>query len=103
VTYLTVDEAAEKLHMTVDTVRRFAATDRIPARKVGRRWLFHPELLDKYMRGEWRSTNEVPAGLGGLDSQLAVRLFVEAADQRIESSPSNTKRRSARVISGKKN
>lgn len=101
--YKTADEAAKDLHMTVDSVRRMAAEGRVPARKVGKRWLFHPELLDKYMRGEWRSTNEIQEAVGGSDSQLAVRLFAEAAAPRIESSPQNTKRPSGRVTGGRRN
>lgn len=101
--YLTVEQAAEKLRATKDTVRRKAAEGSIPARKFGRRWLFHPELLDKYMRNEWHSTSEKPGELGGSDSALAARLFAEAAVLETESSPRNTRRPSARDTSGSKN
>ena len=102
-TYFTAEEAAEKLHMGLDAVRRKAAEGSIPARKVGKRWLFHPELLDKYMRNEWRSTNEKAGELGGSDSLLAARLFAEAAAHETESSPRNTRPRSGRGTSGKQN
>jgi excisionase family DNA binding protein len=101
--FLTVEEAAFKLHCNVDTVRRLAAADKIPARKVGRRWLFHPDLLDKYMRNEWQSTSEVPADPGTSSSHLAERLFAAAAVRQIGSSPRNTKPRSGRATSGKRN
>lgn len=92
-TFFTVEDVARQLHTTEDTVRRKAAEGSIPARKVGRRWLFHPDLLDKYMRNEWRSTNESKAEVGGSDSLYAARLFDEAPRQQIESAPKNSRRR----------
>jgi excisionase family DNA binding protein len=102
-TYYTVEDVAEKLHMGEDAIRRKAAEGSIPARKVGKRWLFHPDLLDKYLRNEWRSTNENPAVPGGSDSHLAARLFAEAAVLETAPSPRNTKPRSGRGTSGNKN
>jgi excisionase family DNA binding protein len=102
-TYYTVEDVAEMLHMGPDAVRRKAAEGSLPARKAGRRWLFHPELLDKYMRNEWHSTSEKPGELGGSDSLLAARLFAEAAVLENVSSPRNTKPRSGRGTSGNKN
>jgi excisionase family DNA binding protein len=101
--FLTVEEAAPILRMGEDAVRRKAAEGSIPARKVGRRWLFHPELLDKYMRNEWHSTSANPAAPGGSDSHLAARLFAEAAVLETAPLPRNTKPRSGRGTSGNKN
>lgn len=99
--FLTVEQAAKELHCNVDTVRRLAAADKIPARKVGRRWLFDPEQLRQYVRGEWRSINEAPAVPGGLDSQLAVRLFAEAPAPQTKSSPQNSRPLFGIVTGGK--
>src|SRR5687767_14183620 len=101
--YLTSEDAARQLHMTEDSVRRLAAEGKLPARKVGRRWLFHPELLDKYMRNEWHSTSVKPGEPGGSDSLLAARQFDEAAVLEIESSPRNTRPRFGNGTSGSRN
>jgi excisionase family DNA binding protein len=101
--FLTVEQAAKELHANVDTVRRKAAEGSIPARKFGRRWLFDPEQLRQYVRGEWRSTNEAPAVPGGLDSQLAVRLFAEAPAPPTKKTPQNTKQPFGIVTGGKQN
>jgi excisionase family DNA binding protein len=39
---LTVDELANALRARPETVRDWAAAGRVPARRVGRRWLFDP-------------------------------------------------------------
>lgn len=102
-TYFTAEEAAEKLHMGLDAVRRKAAEGSIPARKVGKRWLFHPELLDKYMRNEWQSINERPGGRGGFESQYAASLFAEAPEHATDRKPRNSKPRSVTDTGGKRN
>jgi excisionase family DNA binding protein len=99
--FLTAAEAAKKLHCNADTVRRLAAAGNIPARKVGRRWLFEPEQLRAFVRGEWHSTNDRPADPGGLDSQYAVSLFDAAPALRTGSRPKNTRRPFA-LVSGDK-
>ncbi len=102
-TFLTAEDVARQLHTTEDFVRRQAAEGKLPARKVGRRWLFHPELLDKYMRNEWPSTSEKPADPGTSSSHLAERLFAEAADRQTAHSPKNTKRPSVKDTAAKRN
>jgi excisionase family DNA binding protein len=101
--FLTVEQAAAELHCNVDTIRRKAAEGSIPARKVGRRWLFHPDMIDKYMRGEWQSTKEQPGVPGGLDSQYAVNLFAEAPKHSTGQKPKNSKPRSGTGTGGKRN
>ena len=101
-TYLTIEEAAVELRMTEDGLRRRAAGGKVPARKVGRRWLFHPELLDKYVKNEWHSTNEEPAEVGGSDSLYAVRLFDEAPAQQIARERKSTKPRSGPGTGGRR-
>ena len=101
--FLTVDDAARELHLTPDGVRRMAAEGRIPARKVGRRWLFHPDMLDKYMRGEWQSTNERPGVRGGFESQYAASLFAEVPEPSTEKKPKNSRQRSVTGTGDKRN
>lgn len=90
--FLSADEAAAVLRCNADTVRRLAASGTIPGRKLGRRWLFDPDQLRAYVRGEWHSSSERPAGRGGLDSQYAVALFDAPATPRTAPSPKSTKR-----------
>ncbi len=101
--YLTAEQVAELWHTTVDNVRRKAAVGSIPAFKPGRRWLFDPEMLQKYARGEWRYTNERPGVPGGLDSQYAVSLFAEAPEHSTERKPKNSRPRSVTDTGGRKN
>jgi excisionase family DNA binding protein len=89
---LNADQAAELLHCAPDTVRRLASSGEIPGRKLGRRWLFEVEQLRAYVRGEWHSTNDRPAALGGLDSQYAVALFGAPATPRTDSLLRSTRR-----------
>jgi excisionase family DNA binding protein len=102
-TFLTVEEVAEQFRTTPDHIRRQAAAGSIPAFKPGRRWLFHPELIDKYSRGEWVSTKEKRVDPGTSSSLLAAKLFAEAPDRPTERSLKSTKRRSATPTSAKRN
>jgi excisionase family DNA binding protein len=47
VEYLTVEEAAERLHVSVATVRRRAAAGELPARKSGKQWLIEGDQLQE--------------------------------------------------------
>ncbi|MGH8218653.1 MAG: helix-turn-helix domain-containing protein [Steroidobacteraceae bacterium] len=99
---LTVGEAAKILRCNLDTVRRLAACGKIPARKLGKRWLFDPEQLRAYVRGEWQSSGEIrPMAPGGSDSELAARLFAEAPTPRSERRPKSTSRAFAIVTGGR--
>jgi excisionase family DNA binding protein len=61
---MTVEQAAEYLQLTTDTVRRGARTGRIPAARVGRRWRFlQPELDTWLSAGGDRSECELDAWL----------------------------------------
>jgi excisionase family DNA binding protein len=102
-TYLTVEQLAELWHTTPDHIRRQAAAGSIPAFKPGRRWLFDEEMIRKYGRGEWRFSSEAQVVPGGSSSHLAERLFAEAAARKNASSPKNSRQRSARDSSAKRN
>ncbi len=99
---LTVEQVAERYKTTPDHVRRSAAEGKLPAFKPARRWLFNPEMLDKYEKGEWRSTNAKPAEPGGSSSHLAERLFAEAAERETGSSRRTTKPRSVNATGGRR-
>jgi len=46
---MTVDQAAEYLQLTADTIRRGARTGKIPAARIGRRWRFLQDELDAWL------------------------------------------------------
>ena len=48
---LTVEQAAEYLQVTAETVRRGARAGRIPAARIGRRWRFVQTDLDTWLSG----------------------------------------------------
>jgi excisionase family DNA binding protein len=46
---MTVEQAAEYLQLTTDTIRRGARNGKIPAARVGRRWRFLQPELDAWL------------------------------------------------------
>jgi DNA repair protein RadD len=45
------DQAAAYLGINPDVLRRYARKGLIPARKVGRKWLFHKDHLVEWLKG----------------------------------------------------
>jgi excisionase family DNA binding protein len=48
---LSAEEAAQFLGLNPDDVRRYARKGMMPARKVGKRWLFHKAHLIEWLKG----------------------------------------------------
>ena len=46
-----VDQAAAFLGINPDVLRRYARQGLLPARKVGKRWLFHKDHLVEWLKG----------------------------------------------------
>ena len=65
---LTVEEAAEFLKMGVSTLQRKAKAGEIPARKVGRRWVFIKEHLADFVSGRYHHQR---VGLTVIDGKLS--------------------------------
>jgi len=55
--WMTVQEIADYLHVSHDLIYRLAQRDKIPASKVGGRWRFKRELIDRWM-AEQRAPGE---------------------------------------------
>ena len=53
-----INQAAEYLGMTVESVRYLARHKRIPAAKVGRAWRFHKADLDSFIRNQYSPSKE---------------------------------------------
>ena len=49
---MTVDEVAHYLRIPRSSVYTLAQEGRIPCRKVGRRWRFHREAIDRWLKAE---------------------------------------------------
>lgn len=49
---LTTDEAAGELRVTVRTVYTWLKEGRLPARKVGKKWLIDSDRIEELLRGE---------------------------------------------------
>lgn len=47
---LSVKEVAEYLGMNYFTIVRYAKSGRLPAMKTGRKWLFHRETLEDFIK-----------------------------------------------------
>ena len=49
--WMTLQEVAEYLQLSKDLIYRLAQSGRIPASKVGSRWRFRQERIDRWMEG----------------------------------------------------
>ena len=54
---MTLQEVAEYLQLSKDLIYRLAQSGRIPASKVGSRWRFRRERVDRWMEGMAVDTN----------------------------------------------
>src|SRR5436853_3762819 len=75
---LSVEEAAERLRVSVATVRRMCASGELPAERVGRRWVVQGASLPRRSRGRRRSEGGQAAGF---DLQRAVA-HIAGVDER---------------------
>jgi excisionase family DNA binding protein len=48
--WLTQDEAAEKLHIALDTMRRYVREGRFPRTKVGKRYLIPARAIEDFLQ-----------------------------------------------------
>jgi excisionase family DNA binding protein len=48
--WLTQEEAAEKLHIALDTMRRYVREGRFPRTKVGKRYLIPESAIEEFLR-----------------------------------------------------
>jgi excisionase family DNA binding protein len=46
---LTIDEVAEYLHLSPQTIYKWAQERRIPAAKLGKEWRFRRSLIDRWL------------------------------------------------------
>ncbi len=46
---LTIDEVAEYLHLSPQTIYKWAQEKRIPAAKLGKEWRFKKSLVDRWL------------------------------------------------------
>ena len=49
--WLTQEEAAEKLHIALDTMRRYVREGKFPRSKVGKRYLIPASAIDDFLKG----------------------------------------------------
>jgi len=67
---LSAREAAGLLHLNVKRIQRLAREGRLPATRVGRKWLFPEAELESLLRGARQVTPaSVPAAGGGLSAR----------------------------------
>ena len=56
--YLTLTQVAQRLHVTVDSVRSWVREKQLPAIKIGRQYLVTPEDLRKFIERRRTDKNE---------------------------------------------
>jgi len=49
--WLTQEQAAEQLHVALDTMRRYVREGRFPRTKVGKRYLIPASAIEEFLRG----------------------------------------------------
>jgi excisionase family DNA binding protein len=69
-----IKEAAAFLHIHPDTLAERARAGEIPGCKVGRAWVFLPELLTEYLRSKSAEQAEKFNRVGNVQASLAERL-----------------------------
>jgi excisionase family DNA binding protein len=78
----TASKAAEYLNVHVDTVYDLAAAGKLPACKIGRRWLFVPALLAEHVRSKCLSSDGAPKRTGAVPASLAQRIAAHRVQGR---------------------
>jgi excisionase family DNA binding protein len=48
---MTTKEVAEYLKMDAETITKLAKGNKIPGRKVGHRWRFHRDVIERWLQG----------------------------------------------------
>ena len=87
---LTLQEAADMLHVCTETVSECIRAQGLPAAKIGRAWVLVDEdvinwLRQRYKKGEeCGSTNEASAGSGGLTPRSQAKELREALAPRAD-------------------
>lgn len=51
-TWLTIDEAAQYLKVSKETLYKMAQKKQVPASKLGSRWRFNRELVDEWLHSQ---------------------------------------------------
>ena len=59
---MTVREASQYLGISPDTLYKYLSEDKIPAFKLGNRWRFKKDLLDRWMERKSERILEVKSG-----------------------------------------
>jgi len=66
---MTLREASQYLGISPDTLYKYLGEDKIPAFKLGNRWRFKKDLLDRWMESKSDRSSSVRATLGPRRSQ----------------------------------
>lgn len=89
---LGIKEAAAYLHISTRTATLYARTGRIKGVKVARAWMFTPDALERFVRGDKESTPRPADALAvfvpGLSNELRA---AQVALYRSELEPARTK------------
>lgn len=56
---MTIEEVAQYLQLSRDTVYKFAQKGKIPASKIGKQWRFKRDEIDSWVKNEQRPANKV--------------------------------------------
>ena len=100
---LTVEQAADFLHLTPPTVRQMACRELLPGRRIGKLWRFSRKKLVEFIEAgnPCLSTNVAAPLTTGADSRSVVDAFNSLVEQRIVKQPRSTSS-GLRVVSGEK-
>lgn len=91
----TLEQAAEIAKVHKDTLRKMAFKRKVPATKIGRKWVFPAHLLEDWIESKCLSTDEAARPTGGARFQSLATRLASQRKQKIESKPKSSSTASA--------
>lgn len=65
--WLTIEELAEHLKVSKETIYKMAKAKKIPSSKIGNQWRFNKDVIDQWLVSEANSRTTLPVSTTGRD------------------------------------
>jgi len=67
--WLTIEELAEHLKVSKETIYKMAKAKKIPSSKIGNQWRFNRDVIDQWLVSEANSRTTLPVPTTGRDHE----------------------------------
>lgn len=67
--WLTIEELAEHLKVSKETIYKMAKAKKIPSSKIGNQWRFNRDVIDQWLVSEANSRTTLPVQTTGRDHE----------------------------------